>query len=77
MSPGFWKWDEASPRGARDLARFRQNVAHMAASGANYQLVISFNEWGEGTAVESAQEWASPSGYGDYLDALHDVPPTP
>jgi hypothetical protein len=77
VSPGFWKWDEASPRGARDLARFRQNVAHMAASGANYQLVISFNEWGEGTAVESAQEWASPSGYGDYLDALHDVPPTP
>jgi hypothetical protein len=74
VSPGFWKWDEASPRGARDVARFRQNVSHMAASGANYQLVISFNEWGEGTAVESAQEWASPSGYGAYLDALHDVP---
>jgi hypothetical protein len=44
----------------------------MVASGANYQLIISLNEWGEGTAVESAQEWASPSGYGVYLDALHD-----
>jgi hypothetical protein len=33
--------------------------------------VTTFNEWGEGTAVESATEWASPSGYGAYLDALH------
>jgi hypothetical protein len=72
VSPGFWKWDEQSPRAARDPERFRQNVRNMVAAGANYQLVISFNEWGEGTAVESAQEWASPSGYGMYLDALHD-----
>jgi hypothetical protein len=72
VSPGFWKWDEQSPHSARDPERFRQNVRHMVASGANYQLIISLNEWGEGTAVESAQEWASPSGYGVYLDALHD-----
>jgi hypothetical protein len=44
----------------------------MIASAAPFQLVTSFNEWGEGTAVESAQEWASASGYGAYLDALHD-----
>ena len=44
----------------------------MIASGAPFQLVTTFNEWGEGTAVESAQEWASSSGYGAYLDALHD-----
>jgi hypothetical protein len=43
----------------------------MVASGAPWQLVTTFNEWGEGTAVESAEEWASSSGYGDYLDALH------
>lgn len=72
VSPGFWKWDAQSPHAARDPERFRQNVRNMVAAGANYQLVISFNEWGEGTAVESAQEWASPSGYGVYLDALHD-----
>ena len=72
VSPGFWKWDEQTPRAARDPERFRQNVRNMVAAGANYQLVISFNEWGEGTAVESTQEWASPSGYGVYLDALHD-----
>jgi Glycosyl hydrolase family 99 len=76
VSPGFWKWDEQTPRVVRDVDRFRQSVRNMAASGASYQLVISFNEWGEGTAVESAQEWASPSGYGDYLDALHDAPGT-
>ena len=44
----------------------------MVASGAQWQLVTSFNEWGEGTAVESATEWSSPSGQGAYLDALHD-----
>jgi hypothetical protein len=43
----------------------------MVASHEPWQLVTTFNEWGEGTAVESATEWASPSGYGAYLDALH------
>jgi hypothetical protein len=71
VSPGFWKWDQPAPKSSRDLGRFRQNVRHMVASGARFQLLISFNEWGEGTAAESAQEWPSPSGYGDYLDALH------
>jgi hypothetical protein len=74
VSPGFWKWDEQTPRLSRDVVRFRQNVRSMAVSGASYQLVVSFNEWGEGTAVESAQEWSSSSGYGAYLDALHDAP---
>jgi hypothetical protein len=48
----------------------------MVASNAPWQLVISFNEWPEGTSVESGGDWASPSGFGDYLDALHDgLPP--
>jgi hypothetical protein len=34
----------------------------------------SFNEWGEGTSVESAEEWATASGYGTYLDILHRYP---
>jgi hypothetical protein len=42
----------------------------MVASGARLQLVSTFNEWGEGTAVESADEWASDSGRGTYLDIL-------
>jgi phosphatidylinositol-3-phosphatase len=73
VSPGFWKAGEASPRLARDLTRFTTDVQAMAASGAQFQLVTTFNEWGEGTAVESAQEWATASGYGSYLDVLHQV----
>jgi hypothetical protein len=70
ISPGFNKSGEAE-RLPRDLNRWKQDVAQMIASGAQWQLVTTFNEWGEGTAIESAQEWASVSGYGDYLDALH------
>jgi hypothetical protein len=42
----------------------------MVASRARWQLVSSFNDWADGTAVEPASEWASPSGFGHYLDAL-------
>jgi Glycosyl hydrolase family 99 len=70
ISPGFWRADEPSPRLARDLSRWRQNVANMVASGARWQLVTSFNEWGEGTAIENAHDWPSASGFGAYLDAL-------
>jgi acid phosphatase type 7 len=81
ISPGFWRADESTPRLARDLNRWQQNVRDMVASGARWQLVTSFNEWGEGTAVENAQEWATASGYGAYLDALNanggSTPPPP
>lgn len=71
ISPGFWKADEGAPRLARDLARWRRDVRRMATSRARFQLVTTFNEWGEGTAAESAREWATRSGYGAYLDILH------
>ncbi len=70
ISPGFWKKGE-TPRLTRDTARWQQQVAAMTGSGARFQLITTFNEWGEGTAVESATEWASASGYGTYLDILH------
>jgi hypothetical protein len=75
ISPGFDEPSEASPRLSRDLSRWREDVAAMAASGARWQLVLSFNEWPEGTSVESAREWATPSGYGAYLDVLHELVP--
>jgi hypothetical protein len=71
ISPGFWLASEPEPRLRRDLARWQQNVRDMVASRARWQLVTSFNEWGEGTAIEDAREWETPSGYGAYLDALH------
>jgi Glycosyl hydrolase family 99 len=71
ISPGFDKANEASPRLARDATRWAQNVRDMVASGAPFQLITTFNEWGEGTSIESASEWASASGFGTYLDILH------
>lgn len=75
ISPGFWKVGE-EPLLARDPARWVQNITNMLRSGAQWQLVTSFNEWGEGTSVESAEEWASDSGFGTYLDALHETTST-
>jgi hypothetical protein len=70
ISPGFWKAGDPV-RLARDFNRWKSNIKSMVASSARFQLVETFSEWGEGTTVESAQEWSSASGYGQYLDALH------
>ena len=75
IAPGFDEWSEQSPRLTRDMTRWRSDIAAMVASNARWQLVLTFNEWPEGTAVESAKEWATPSGYGAYLDALHELLP--
>ena len=72
VCPGFWRIDEPQPRLDRDVARFAQDVRDMVASHEPLQLVLTFNEWGEGTAVEDATAWQSASGYGQYLDVLHD-----
>ena len=70
ISPGFWKVRE-SPRLGRDFGRWKTNILDMIASGAPFQLITSFNEWGEGTSIESADEWSNESGYGQFLEALH------
>jgi hypothetical protein len=71
ISPGFRRADGAGSTLARDINRWNQQVKDMVASGEPWQLITTFNEWGEGTAVESAEEWKSASGAGQYLDALH------
>ncbi len=73
VSPGFWKANEPTPGLKRNLDNWRQGLRDMVASKARFQLITTFNEWGEGTSVESATEWASPSGMGAYIDALHDI----
>lgn len=74
ISPGFYKMGEPAPRLVRDPARWQDDIRAMVASQARFQLITTFNEWGEGTAIESAREWSTRSGYGTYLDALHRVP---
>jgi hypothetical protein len=71
ISPGFFKATETTPRLARDPAAWAKAARDMVASRARFQLVTTFNEWGEGTAVESARQWQSGSGFGSYLDTLH------
>jgi len=75
ISPGFDETRAPSAALPRSIDQWRRSIGDMVASGVFWQLVISFNEWAEGTSVESAREWASPSGYGAYLDALHDELP--
>jgi hypothetical protein len=70
ISPGFWHYNEATPRLARDSAAWAQNVRDMVASNKPWQVVTTFNEWGEGTAVEEATAWQT-AGRGTYLDILH------
>jgi acid phosphatase type 7 len=70
ISPGSFRADSAAPALTRNLARWYANVRNMVGSGARWQLVSSFNDWADGTAIEPASEWASPSGFGHYLDAL-------
>ena len=74
ISPGQWVWNVAEPALARDSSRWQTSVEHVAASTAKFQLVTSFNDWADGSAVESGTEWGSSSGFGVYLDALHAHP---
>ncbi len=63
-SPGFWLYGQ-SPRLARDPVRFESDVKKVASSGAFWQLITTWNEWGEGTAIEPATEWGN-----TYIDIL-------
>lgn len=70
ISPGFWRADETTARLERDTARWYKNVREMRASEEPWQLVTTFNEWGEGTAIERCFDWQSQTKFGIYLDAL-------
>lgn len=75
VSPGFWLKGEAAPRLGRDIDRFRTDVKRMRDSGAFWQLVTSWNEWGEGTSVEPANEFGT--AYVDALGATLGTTPAP
>jgi hypothetical protein len=74
ISPGFYFAKDERPARRRSVRSWARMVHRMVDSPAQFHFVISFNEWGEGTAIESAVQWKSPSGYGRYLDVLHAVP---
>jgi hypothetical protein len=69
ISPGFWLAAE-SPRLSREPDVFRQDVQTMNNSGAAWQLITTWSEWGEGTSVEPAVEFGT-----TYIDILAANPP--
>lgn len=73
VSPGFFLATTSTAQLPRNLAAWEAAVRAMVSSRSPFQLITTFNEWGEGTAVEGALEWTSASGYGAYLDVLHRI----
>jgi hypothetical protein len=59
----------------------------MNASGAKWQLITTYNEWGEGTAIESSTrcrrpapagrlcDWSGDDTVSEYITDLHNAPP--
>src|SRR5204862_126513 len=72
VSPGFFHARESQPRLARSVARFRDSVRAMYAAKVRWRLVTTFNEWGEGTAVEASTSWGTA-----YMDVLASAAPPP
>jgi hypothetical protein len=90
ISPGCWKAGTAygtAPFLARDRTRWQGNVAAMNASGVKWQLITTYNEWGEGTAIESSSgcqgtvpdgtycDWSGGGIVSDFVADLHNAPP--
>lgn len=81
VQPGFWRAEQTSPTQPRNLSTWDQHVSYMANSTLPFHLIVSHNEWRETTSVEPALQlepgypgWESASGFGDYLDSLHNHP---
>jgi hypothetical protein len=71
ISPGYWKAGATygtAPFLARDRTRWQASIAGMRASGAKWQLITTYNEWGEGTAIESSSGCRNPAPAGTYCD---------
>jgi cell division septation protein DedD len=57
VSPGFWLDDgRSSPRLLRSLSEFETAVIRMVNADVTWKLVETWNEWGEGTAVEPGDQ---------------------
>jgi len=81
VQPGFWRATQGTPTQPRNLSTWDQHVSYMANSTLAFHLIVSYNEWRETTSIEPALEleagypgWESASGFGQYLDSLHNHP---
>ena len=69
VAPGNWHAN-TPPVFDRTLDLWRQNVSRLVAASEPWRLVVSFNEWWEGTQTEDATEYGSA-----YMDVLHQLLP--
>lgn len=70
VSAAFCHYNESTCRLPRDLVAFKAAVRQMVATNVRWHMVF-WNEFGEGTAIESAREWRNtPTAAGWYVDAL-------
>ena len=80
VSPGYWFATTTTPLLVRDIGTFAANVRNMLAASVAFKLITTFNEFGEGTAIEVVDNgsgrdyvgngWLSTSGHGAYIDVL-------
>ncbi|HEU4566526.1 MAG TPA: hypothetical protein VFR99_00735 [Marmoricola sp.] len=90
ISPGYWKRDTTygtAPFLARDRSRWQSDITRMLDLHPFWQLITTYNEWGEGTAIESSSgcsapapagtycDWSGDGSHSDFVTDLHDVPP--
>ena len=75
ISPGFWHANKNVSRLPRlNQTEWCDNINKMVQTREPWQLITTFNEALEGTGIESsAVNWPSESGYGIYLDCLHNT----
>lgn len=66
----FPETEVETPRNLQTWINTVANAGHWRRLPRYFQLVTTWNEWMEFTAVEPAVEWHSASGLGDYLDVL-------
>lgn len=55
VSPGFWL-EGQSERLVRDAGSFETEVRNMVSANVTWKLTETWNEWGEGSGVEPAQQ---------------------
>ena len=68
IAPGNWHADQATPKFDRTLSLWQQNVNNLVNATEPWRLIVSFNEWWEGTQSEDATEYGSA-----YMDVLRNT----
>ncbi len=74
VSPGFSKYDEATPRLTRSQGEFAMALHQLKESNVRYALIETWNDWNEGTQVEPGTDMATGEDYGNaYVNLIRQI----